>query len=153
MNALIEVHREEELARVLPFARPLFTVVVLALGFDLAFNVLSGCNTLDLIEPTPEAPIITSFCCCFSIVSWATLCHTAPWSRACFLSSVISDTVSPRYSAARAEKAEAATSFTSATRAFLSSSLNAIGSSWILIYPRAPIHAAPPWMVTVTRQP
>lgn len=34
--------RGEELVRLLPFARPLFTVVVLCLVFDLAFNILSG---------------------------------------------------------------------------------------------------------------
>lgn len=32
----------DELARLLPFARPLFTVVVLCLVFDLKFNILSG---------------------------------------------------------------------------------------------------------------
>ena len=32
----------DELSRLLPFARPLFTVVVLCLVFDLKFNILSG---------------------------------------------------------------------------------------------------------------
>src|SRR5262249_54573531 len=41
--------------------------------------------------------------------------------------------VSPRFSTATADSARAATSFTSATRAFLSSSLSAITCSWYLL--------------------
>src|ERR1700722_14674242 len=53
-----------------------------------------------------------------------------PCARALARRSVICDTVSPRYSAATTDWAFAATAFTSATSAFLSSRFSGIHFSW-----------------------